>query len=425
MMGATARKKHCRQNGSDSMERIFTERAHLMCPKMNFGIAIHINRDLEKDRVMDSFNTLAEDHPFLRAVLGYDQKENGYYYDISDSSAIAVMISDETLTGIDDPKLIRTYEQLTGYDWDIREEGMLKAVAWSCGDSTVFLLVFHHLLADGRGALNLALELSDLYAEGKRHGAVNEQLITLSDLPKGSELTSVSKVLVKKANKDWEKEANEPLSYPQYHEFADRFVKNDKTEVEMIRTPASGVSEMRSGCREHSVTINDLLMAKMYREDKTDKIIIAKDLREELPCFNENALGNYSTAFSVVIKKQSDDIWKLAEEVHKKVQKTLSNPRDVYLILQCYANLKPELLDAAFLAAKGAYPSKSAAFIGKTFLGFETPSGYSITNLGKIENRNLRSACFIPPASPAIRKTIGVITVNGEMVSCAHFREQE
>ena len=407
------------------MEKIFTERAHLMCPKMNFGIAIHINRALERDKVMDSFQVLAEDHPFLRAVLGFDETDNGFYYDVTDSSKIAVEIADETLTGIDDPKLIKAYGQRTGYDWDIRKEGMLKAVSWSCGDSTVFLLVFHHLLADGRGALNLALELSNLYAEGKRHGEVKEKLITSSDLTKGSELTSISKMLVKKANKDWEKEGNAPLSYQEYHEYADCFVKKDKTEVTIVRTPASEVTEMISGCREHSVTINDLLMAKMYREEKTDKIIIAKDLREDLPCYTPNALGNYSTAFSIVIKKQSDDIWKLAEEVHKKVQKALANPRDVYLILQCYANLKPELLDAAFLAAKGAYQSKSAEFIGKTFLGLDTPSGYSITNLGKIENRNIRSACFIPPASPAIRKTIGVLTVNGEMVSCVHFRKEQ
>ena len=74
------------------------------------------------------------------------------------------------------------------------------------------------------------------------------------------------------------------------------------------------------------------------------------------------------------------------------------------------------------MAAKGEFPSKSAAFIGKLFFGFEKPLGYSITNLGKIESKHIKSACFIPPASPAIKKTIGVLTVNGEMISCAHYR---
>ena len=86
--------------------------------------------------------------------------------------------------------------------------------------------------------------------------------------------------------------------------------------------------------------------------------------------------------------------------------------------MQCYARLKPEVLDAAFMAAKGAYQSKSAEFIGKMFFAMDAPRGYSITNLGKIESDSIVGAYFIPPASPAIRKTVGVLTVNGRMIEC-------
>ena len=171
-------------------------------------------------------------------------------------------------------------------------------------------------------------------------------------------------------------------------------------------------------CNEHSVTVNDFLMAKTFIEEKTGKIIIAKDIRDVLPFYHDGALGNYSTAFSVEIKKRKDDIWALATEVHKKVQKILSDPRSLYLVLQCYARLKPEVLDAAFMAAKGAYQSKSAEFIGKMFFAMDAPRGYSITNLGKIESDSIVGAYFIPPASPAIRKTVGVLTVNGRMIEC-------
>ena len=44
---------------------------------------------------------------------------------------------------------------------------------------------------------------------------------------------------------------------------------------------------------------------------------------------------------------------------------------------------------------------------------FGAPKGYSITNLGRLESENIASACFIPPASPAMKKTQGVLTVNG------------
>ena len=124
----------------------------------------------------------------------------------------------------------------------------------------------------------------------------------------------------------------------------------------------------------------------------------------------------------IVIKKPGKDVWELAAEVHKKVQKVISNPRELYLVLQCYANLAPEVLDAAFMAAKGAFDSKSATFIGKMFFGFDEPKGYSITNLGKIDSNSIEMAFFIPPASPAVRKTVGILTVNGEMCSCVSER---
>ena len=58
------------------------------------------------------------------------------------------------------------------------------------------------------------------------------------------------------------------------------------------------------------------------------------------------------------------------------------------------------------------------------FFGFESPTGYSITNLGKIESRSIDNAIFIPPASPAIKKIKGVLTVNGRMNICVSQRDE-
>lgn len=405
------------------MEKIFTERAHLMCPRMNFGIAMSIDSVFDKERIAEAFERTAGNHPFLKAVLGYDKADNSYFYDVTGTSKIDLKISDDFLNSVEDPKLIEEYGRLTGYDWDIRTEGMLKAVAWKSDDKTIILLVFHHLLADGRGALGLAEEIAQIYAEDKAFPEVFEKLISSGDdLPKDSKLPFISKTLVENANRNWKKEGKDPLSYERFHLYADSFVKSDKVSISLKKTSSEESEQMITDCREHSVTVNDYLMAKMFIEDKTEKIIIAKDLRDSLPFYKEGALGNYSTAFSVVIKKPGNDIWNLAGEVHKKVQKTLSSPKDLYLVLQCYSDLEPAVLDAAFMAAKGGFDSKSAAFIGKMFFGFEEPKGYSITNLGKIESTSIKSAFFIPPASPAVRKTIGILTVNGEMYSCVSER---
>ena len=175
-------------------------------------------------------------------------------------------------------------------------------------------------------------------------------------------------------------------------------------------------------CKENQVSVNDYLTAKMFEEDKTDKVIIACDLRKQLHCYLQGALGNYSTAFSVHFKGKSSDTMLTAKKVHMQVQNILKNPASLYLILQCYARLTPSLIDAAAISTLGDFDSKAGKFIGTMFFGFENPTGYSITNLGKLESKSIDNAMFIPPASPAIKKIKGILTVNGRMNICVSQR---
>ena len=114
----------------------------------------------------------------------------------------------------------------------------------------------------------------------------------------------------------------------------------------------------------------------------------------------------------------------IAREVHEKVRKIMKTPASLYMILQCYARLTPSLIDAAAISTLGDFDSKVGRFIGTAFFGFERPAGYSITNLGKIESRSIDNAIFIPPASPAIKKIKGVLTVNGRMNICVSQRDE-
>ena len=395
-----------------------------MCANMYFGIAVILPALYDKNKISESFEILSKAHPFLNALLGYNGSDNAYFYDVKESSQVQLTFGDVDIATIDSGEITKQYQAVTGYDWDLTKEGMMKVTVWKSGDDTCFLLVFHHLLADGRGALDLCQELADLYVKGVAPAFVQEKLIlSVSDFPEESKMPFISRFLINQANKKWAKEGNNPLSYAEYHEYADRFIKEDKVSYELTLTDSEKTAELIKACKDHSVTVNDLLMARMYIQEKTDKIIIASDLRDKLECYNKGALGNYSSAFSIVIKSNSSDEFALAGEVHKKVRKAFDTPSDLYLVLQCYANLDPALLDAAFMASRGAYDSEPAEFIGKKFFAMDSAKGYSITNLGKIDNQNIKSAYFIPPASPAIKKTQGVLTVNGQMAICSSSRK--
>ena len=436
------------------MEYLFTERAHLACPNMCFGIAACIRKAYDKEGIEKVITGLSAAHPFLKSRLGYEKETNSYFYDVKEQSQVEVIFpgeicdkgeeavesEDSSGTSTDgdsivSPKIIKEFEKLTAGDWNLFNEGFLKIVVWEEGAKTVLLFVFHHLLADGRGALGLVQEFSDFYVDGIEPKAVPEHLITKEDLPVNSKLSFISRALVNYANRQWKKE-NHQLSYEEYHTFADKFLQGDDVEHSISVVHLDKLTKLYDQCKVHNVSINDYLLAKMFTEEKANSIVMACDLRKQLACYNQGALGNYATAFSVKFKqgKSADtrksvdsanttDIFPLAKKVHNQIQKKLASPKDLYLVLQCYASLEPRLLDAAMISSRGVFDSKAAKFIGTTFFNYDKAKGYSITNLGKIESKNIEFAFFIPPASPAIKKTQGILTVNGVMRICTSQRK--
>ena len=408
------------------MEYLFTERAHLACPNMCFGIAASLGKAFDKERIEEGVARLAEAHPFLRARLGYEKETNSYFYDVKEQAQVQVIFAGEICDEDGDVKILEHFQKLTVRDWNLFNEGLLKIAVWNAGDRTVLLFVFHHLLADGRGALGLVQEFADFYVDDIEPKAAPEHLITKKDLPANSKLPFISRALVNYANRQWKKE-NHQLSYEEYYNFADKFLQEDFVEHSLEVVSFNKLAELHAQCKSHNISINDYLLAKMFTEEKADSIVMACDLRKELVCYNQGALGNYATAFSVKLKqgKSADpaELFSLAQKVHNQVQKKMTSPKDLYLVLQCYASLEPGLLDAAMISSRGAFGSKAAKFIGTTFFNYDKAKGYSITNLGKIESKNIESAFFIPPASHAIKKTQGVLTVNGVMRICTSQRK--
>ena len=404
------------------MEYVFTERAHLMCPAMCFGTVMSMDRELNENRIRDTVRELSLAHPFLRALLSHNEKEDRYYYDVKDSSQVLTTICHEEIRGIDAPEILRVYEGITGKEFDLCKEGMLIVTAWPASGKTIVLMVFHHLLADGRGALQLTKEFADCYVFGRKPAFAQEKLISSAEeFPKDSGLSFVSRMLVRYANRQWKKESRR-LSYGEYHHLADEFLAADQVKHRLSVVQNREMSELSDRCRAEGVTVNDYLLAKVFLEERTGRIVIARDLRGSLKCYRRGAMGNYSTAFSVELKRAGHDLYTAAGKVHEKVEKTSSKPSALFLVLQCYAALEPGLLDAAMMASRGRFESRAAGFIGRNFFHLDRAEGFSITNLGRTESAAIEDAYFIPPASPAMKKTLGVLTVNGRMRICTSER---
>lgn len=392
---------------------LMSERAHFMCPNMHFGMVMELEKRYEKERVEETLYKMAEAHPFLKALIAYEEGTDKLYYKIMDESQISLLVQSDISS------LWCDYKKVAEKEWDVFVNGLLKVYVYPRRDGMTVLFVAHHLLVDGRGLLEIAQEFADAYMGGITPTYVEEVLPeSMEDLPPKSNLAGISKLLVKLANKQWVKE-NHTVSYEQYKSFVESYGKEHSVEYETYEVEAGEVAQMAKLCRENGFSMNDLLMAHMYLKTGTEKIIIAADIRSTLPMYKKGALGNYSTAMGIHCKSNANDVIELAKEVHKLVQKHLKNNRTLMLVLACYFEMAPTLLDAAAISALGGFESKAGAFVGQGMFGFGQMGSYSITNLGRVEHDSIKSLMFIPPASPAAKLTLGVVTLNGTMEVCS------
>lgn len=392
---------------------IRSERAHFMCPNMHFGIIIELSAAFDEAKLRDSVQKLAKVRPFLRCVIAAEgSMDTLYYKDTGASKTELVVLRNED-------SLWDDYKKISETAWNVFEEGMLKLYAYPKEKGMTLLFIAHHLLTDGRGLLELVQTFAGIYTTGISPDIAEERLIeSIEDLPEKSALSGISRFLVKRANKQWKKE-NHAVSYAQYCAFAKEYGQMHPVEFEMYEMEREELQTIIQECRNHGVSVNDWLMAEMYLRTGTEKIIIAADIRDQLKNYNPGSLGNYSTAMGIVYKAKSTNVMETAKEVRKCVQKHMNNTRALMLVLACYFEMEPALLDAAAISALGGFNSRAAQFVGGGMFGMSSPKSHSITNLGKVEDEKIDSLVFIPPASPAAKFTLGVVTLNGVLRACS------
>ncbi len=392
---------------------LYTERAHYMCPNMHFGILVDINTEFNRNVIIESIGALKAAHPLLRSLIAEEEGSSRIFYEERRELEISITIRDK---GDDWQK---DYDAVSKAGWNVQKEALLKVFAYPKDDGTRMLFITHHLLCDGRGLLQLVQEFADYYAEGKEPDVVDEMLMeSINDLPVGSNLPFISKVIIKDANKKWRKEAHK-VSYEEYAEFEREFDSKQNIERKIRCVDGDELNKLLASCKESGVSLNDYLIAKMMLEEDVNKVVIAYDIRSEIKNYNKGALGNYATAFSVTRKKRASEIMELAKSVDYEVKNIINKPQKAMLVLSCYFNMDPELLDAVAISTLGSFASNAGRFVGGKMFGYEKRDGHCITNLGRIESSVIREAVFIPPASPANRKAWGVLTVNKNMRICS------
>ncbi|MDC7287191.1 hypothetical protein NXH76_05215 [Blautia schinkii] len=391
---------------------LYTERAHFMCPNMHFGIMAKIESNYDEGQLRQSIDTLQKVHPFLQSLIAEETDTGRFYYQRQDYLNIPVIVKDEVALWQQD------YEEISVRGWNVKKESLLKVVVYPKDNEFQILFIAHHLLCDGRGLLQLAEEFAEHYANGVIPQFAPERLIQcLNDLPSNSDLPLISKLIIGDANRRWKKEGRQVM-YEEYSAFERDYIQKHEMKREIFTVCNERLEEILTLCKQQGVSVNDWLIAKMMLEEHTNKVVIAADIRNQTKCYRKGAMGNYSTAFSVSVKKNEEHVITLAKRVSSQVINIRQHPQKEMLVLACYIHMLPELIDAVAISTLGDFGSNTGTFVGRNMFGYGSQNGYSITNLGKIQSSVIAEAIFIPPASPANKKTWGVLTVNNHMKIC-------
>ena len=392
---------------------VYTERAHLMCPNMHFGIMAKLESNYDEEQLKLSIDTLQKAHPFLQSLIAEEADTGRFYYQKQDYLDIPVMVKEEAALWQQD------YEEISVQGWNVKKECLLKIVVYPKEKEFQILFIAHHLLCDGRGLLQLTEEFAEHYADGIMPQFAPERLIQgLGDLPPNSDLPFISKLIIGDANRKWKREKQQVV-YEEYSAFEKSYIQKHKMKRKIFSVCNQELAKIQALCKQQNITVNDWLIAKMMLEENTNKVVIAADIRNQTKCYKQGAMGNYSTAFSVSVKKNGKNTISLAKRVASQVINICQHPQKEMLVLACYMHMQPELIDAVAISVLGDLESKAGTFVGKNMFGYVSQNGCSITNLGKIQSRIIAEAVFIPPASPANRKIWGVLTVNNQMKICS------
>jgi hypothetical protein len=165
------------------------------------------------------------------------------------------------------------------------------------------------------------------------------------------------------------------------------------------------------------------------KQDYLRKALVAINVRDLFRSPEGENFGLLAASIEVTLPAGKGSFWNLAQEFNTEMRNLLSNQRVLnYIAPLDYLDLT--LLDAVYFVAYGTLKNKTVLSLKRRIL---TPTdrpkrSMDTTNLGIFnigKNPNLKTIFFVPILSTNYEKTIGIVTIGGEMnISIMHDRSR-
>ncbi len=291
-------------------------------------------------------------------------------------------------------------------------------------DGLVFMM--HHLGGDGKSLMYFIETFMDCLAGIDREYRPFKNL-ALEDLPADSGIPFSFGLLCDLWNKKWKK-SKRIFNFSDMDEAYEKFWKSHETHADIKEYTKEELDTLLGRAKAAHVSLTALMVCDMLRDlDAKADVGFAVDGRQD----GNRCMGNQATGISIVYRYDRKKTFEEnAGNIHRLMQKKLSDNRYRFFVLHFMSRLDPTLKDALNLEHAGSFNSKISSKVAG-LLGYgEKVKDLSITNLTRADipteygDYRIERIAFVPPVVSYAKNVIGIVTVGERMVAVNHRVEK-
>ena len=339
---------------------------------------------------------------------------------------------------------IKIFDKKSDADWielawdeqkipfDLEKGPLIKFLLFEAIDTTDVVIICHHCICDGLSLIYLIKDIAIFLDD--TNAMVQPLPVPPAIIPENLSVNIsvgfvglLTKLLAKSLNHAWNK-SKVLFTEQDYEHLYKEYWKKKNIGLMAFSLPKNTTTALIEKCRAKQVSVNSALTTAFSlaqydlqgnKQSYLKKALLAIDIRH---LFKDNPGENFgflAIGNEIYLPSGKDEFWSIAKKFNTKIKEMLADPKKFLSLMAPLDYIEPTLFDAIYFAESGTLKNKTATRFKNIILSKtgKPKRSLDITNLGIVKdyNSNLKTIFFIPIISSNYEKTLGIVTINGEM----------
>lgn len=348
------------------------------------NIVISFICSMEETALLASLQKAISSVPALGDAIRLDEHSALTYIPVGHQRNLQNIVpSDETEEAI--------LSSLMAYPFDLQNGESLRIVYQKVTDGYQVYLCLHHIIGD---ANSLLLLLKDV------------QIQTASSAEIAEPIDAKAQYLIQSINKLY---PHAEYSHEDYLQMRRKALA--PLEISRIVLETDELIKIKDFCKQSGISVTAYLVSEVLKRQQVDTVCLPVDTRKSSDLFG-NFVGRIDITRKSVEKAPTEAARLLL--IHQMIRSSLQQQDTSGQILNL---IHPQFYDDVIFDAYGGHPNPTARRMAK-LIGYKDPRPTTfVSNLKQVQlDPHISNLCFYPPHPMERHATLGVVTLNGQMV---------